>query len=84
MGGAPAFSRTVATNTSLAFLPEGHLRGRRLLRWGECRKPKTGVPHTRLRYPPVSHAAGKTAVHSRLHACSLESGVPDVRARPDA
>ena len=40
-------------------------------------------PTPSLRYPPVSHAAGKTAVHSRLHACSLVSGVPDARARPD-
>ena len=43
------------------------------------------TPHrSPLGYPPVSQAAGKTAVHSRLHACSLVSGVPDVRARPDA
>ena len=45
-----------------------------------------GVPHTETEVPPppVSRAAGKTAVHSRLHACSLVSGVPGARARPDA
>ena len=42
------------------------------------------TPHRSLEPPPVSHAAGKTAVHSRLHACSLVSGVPGARARPDA
>ena len=41
MGGVPAFSQTVATDTSRIFLAELHaltFAADAQLRWGECRK----------------------------------------------
>ena len=38
-GGSASFLADSGYHALRAFLPEGHLRGRRLLRWGECRKP---------------------------------------------
>ena len=69
MGGAPAFSRAVATNTSRAFLAERHLRGRRLAQVGGVQEGiLAGVPHTEpgvatqpvrpLYTPACMHAAG--------------------------